>query len=198
MKSSRQPHSGFTLIELLVSISIFTVVITIAVGALLVLVEANTRAQNIQSAVTNVNFVLDSIAREVRTGNGFHCASSDMTGSLSLDEHQDCPTGGTYLSVVEGGESLTGSGGGRIAYRFNGTDGTVDRRVENGSWLPMTAEEVTITELTFYVFDSEGSAAGDDEQARATIVIEGYAGALASDRSSFRLQTTVSKRIIDV
>jgi prepilin-type N-terminal cleavage/methylation domain-containing protein len=195
-RSSRQ--SGFTLIELLVSVAIFTIVITIAIGALLVLVDANARAQNMQAAITNVTFALDSIAREVRTGSGHYCSNTQISGSAGAATTRDCPSGASHISVIEGGESLTAVGTGRVAFRHNATDQSVERRVGDGSWLPITSRDVQITELAFYSEGSARSRDGDTVQPTVTIYVSGYAGELESARSSFALQTTVTKRILDI
>ena len=147
--SNRSSQSGFTLIELLVSVALFTIVMLLAVGCLLVLVEANARAQNIQQVMTNIRFALDSMTREIHTGRGFYCANSEIDGDLDQDMVQDC-TGGTNLSIVEGGESLTGGAdNSRISFRFNSALGRAERRVGNDDWYPLTAPGVTITDMYF-------------------------------------------------
>lgn len=188
---------GFSLIELLVSLSIFTIVVTMSVGCLLVLIDANAKAQNMQQVMTNITFALDSIAREVRTGSSFHCSY----GGSDVDEFetQDCVNGG-YLSLVEGGSSLTGgSSDSRIYYRYNSSDMTADRRVgTNGTWFPLTSADVTVTDMSFYVYNSDTGVDGDDKQAYVTIYIAGHAGELETVDSSFAVQTTVAKRILDI
>ena len=70
-------HHGFTLVEMLVALALFSVVITIAVGALLMLISSNQRLQSEQSVMTNLSFALDSMTREIRTGAAYFCASGD-------------------------------------------------------------------------------------------------------------------------
>ena len=67
--------SGFTLIEIIVSLALFSVVITIAVGALLILITSNRQLQNEQSVLSNLSFALDSMTREIRTGSNYYCAN---------------------------------------------------------------------------------------------------------------------------
>ncbi|MEL6804355.1 MAG: type II secretion system protein, partial [Bacteroidota bacterium] len=81
---------GFSLIELLVSVSIYIVVITMAVGTLLVLIDANAKAQNMQDVMTNLTFAIDSMTREVRTGRGYYCSDTDPGVSLSEFAVNDC------------------------------------------------------------------------------------------------------------
>ena len=109
--------AGFTLVEMLVSLSLFTVVLTMSVGTLLVLIDANARAQNMQLVMSNLSFALDSMTREIRTGTDWYCdesANSPSIPTLNTDSTaatRDCGLSsdqGNYISVIESGGSLTG------------------------------------------------------------------------------------------
>jgi len=107
MKSSPTSQFGFTLIEMIVSLGLFSIVITISVGALLVLIATNEQLQAEQSVMTNLSFALDSMTREIRTGTNYYCASrpnyssggveaifDDGDSQESLGQNtNDCPTG---------------------------------------------------------------------------------------------------------
>ncbi len=67
-KTTASQTFGFTLVEVLVSMSIFAVVVTMAVGTLIVLMDANAKAQAVQSVINNTSFVLDGMVRDNRTG----------------------------------------------------------------------------------------------------------------------------------
>jgi len=64
---------GFTLVEMIVSLALFSVVATVALGALVKIVSANRKAQTLQTALTNLNSALESMSRELRVGKQFHC-----------------------------------------------------------------------------------------------------------------------------
>lgn len=198
MKLPLSAKKGFTLVELLVSVTIFSIVVTMAVGAMLVLIDANAKAQNMQETMTNLTFAIDSISREVRTGSGLYCSDIEPSDSLAENVNRNCDSGGVFLSVVEGGESLTGTGEARITYWINSESQQIERRIGNGEWFPLTNSSVKITNGTFYVSDSDTGLAGDEEQANATISLEGYAGDIENTDSSFAVQTTVTERILDI
>lgn len=189
---------GFTLIELLVALTLFTVVIVMAVGTLLVLIDANTKAQNMQESMTNLTFALDSMTREIRTGRGYYCTTGTFIApGLSDESTRDCSQG-NIISIVEGGSSLTeGSGNNRITYRLAG--GSIERRVGTGGWETITSPTTVIDRLVFTV---EGSttwlAASDLVQPTVTIYIEGRAGTLKDVDTGFSMQTTVTRRIRDI
>lgn len=198
LKKYRKEQKGFSLIEVLVSMALFIVVLTIGVGALMVLISANSKAQNMQAAVSNIQFALDSMAREIRTGNGYYCSSgSETTGDYTVV--QDCDKG-TYLSIIEGGKSLSaGSVNRRIAYRYNASAQSVERKIGNGIWVSLTDSSVAITSMHFNVSNSANREdGGNDLQPNATIYISGMITGVGETSTQFTLQTTVTQRTLDL
>jgi prepilin-type N-terminal cleavage/methylation domain-containing protein len=195
---------GFTLIEILVSVSIFAVVMTMSLGALLAMSESNRRVETMKAVINTLNFSLDSMSRAIRTGYQYHCATE--TGG-------DCPAGASYLN-------FTSSDGALIEYRYNtdcdgdGNTATIYKCIERQStpqsgspsgWSSLTSKEVVIEALTFYVV---GVEVGDNVQPKVTILLSGYvvtagggssfsACGTTAQCSSFNLQTSVTQRIYD-
>lgn len=183
-------QKGFTLIELLVSVGIFTVVMVVALGALLSISEADRKAQTLKTVTNNLNFALDNMSRSIRTGNTYHC------GSLSGG---DCTTGSTFFA-------FDANDGNQRVYRWSSagcpnTLGCVERSTDGGNnYYAITAPEVVILNpsggsgLMFYLV---GSIPGDVWQPRVTITLRGYVQVTAAQRSNFDLQTTVTQRLYD-
>lgn len=183
---------------MLVSTAIFTIVMVIALGALLAMSESDRKAQTLKSVINNLNFSLDSISRAVRTGYSYHCGS--QTGG-------DCtnPPGGSYFA-------FTSSDGKSVAYRFENavTDGAASticgqavnigclaRSTDGGiTWAAVTAPEVTITNLSFYLLGS-GPAPGDTYQPKLTILLSGYVQVTGARQTIFNLETSVTQRLYD-
>ena len=192
-------QSGFSLIELLVSMTIFSVVMTMAASTLLVLLDANSKAQNMQAILNDLTITIDSMTREIRTGYNYYCANS--VSSPNPNQVRDCGGGASFLSVVEAGgayaSGLTGTTEGRIAYRYNSGERRIERRLDGDSagWVPLTAPNVTITNAEFIV---TGTGTGNNEQPTVTIYLEGEAGDLAEVDSDFVIQTSVTQRPIDI
>jgi len=185
--------NGFTLIELLVAISIFSVVIIIAVGALLNLGRAADRSHAILTAIHNLDFAMEQMSRTLRVGGSYYC--SNAVHPLSK-ETKDCTwkVGKQALSFTDKDER-------RIVYRLNRAKGSLDR--ENLSEVPhrvfsITAPEIFIESLTFNVF---GSRSTDTKQPRVLVRIKGHTtipGVRDEDQVPFDLQTTVSQRDPDL
>src|SRR3989338_2738477 len=76
---------GFTLVEMIVAFGIFAVIMVIAVGSLMSLIEANHKAQTLKTIVNNLHFALENMSRNIRTGYNYHC------GPGGVEIPQSCP-----------------------------------------------------------------------------------------------------------
>ena len=194
--------SGFTLIEVLVSMSLFTVVVTMSVGTLLVLIDSNAKQQGVQAVVTNMSFALDSMTREIRTGYFYYCGSASgalpSTVTNTVSDTRDCSGGNTALVITESGDSLTASAGSRrIAYRFNSAEHSIQRRLgTTGVWQNITAAEVSVESLLFVVTGTDRLP--DIITPTVTIFVNGTMGTVDGLDTQFNMQTTVTQQVLDI
>lgn len=202
MQHSSQKNNGFTLIEMLVALSLFTIVVTIAVGAFLSLIGASKSVQGEQSVITTLTFVLDSMTREIRTGTNYYCNTRsvlDDPTQVSTSTVRDCASGSDGLSFVEAGSSITASGASkRIAYYYDtssSTNKTIMRKVGNGTPQSIVSDGITVTNAQFFVTGSTRLGNGTDtNQPTVTIVLE----ARDENGATTTLQTTVTQRELDI
>ncbi len=204
MSFSSQKNNGFTLIEMLVALSLFTIVVTIAVGAFLSLIGASKSVQGEQSVITTLTFVLDSMTREIRTGTNYHCddATTLRTGTFSTSSSRDCVTGDDGVSFIEAGTSVTsGASSRRIAYYFDTTSATntIMRKVGNGTPQSIVSDGITVTDAQFFVtgVNRLGDGSGSDTDAiqpTVTIILE----ARDENGATTTLQTSVTQRELDI
>lgn len=204
---------GFTLIEVLVSVAIFSIVMVIALGALLAISTSDRKAQSIKAVINDLNFSFDSMTRSIRTGYNWSCGAGG-----------DCTSGSNNFNFVPS------NGVGRIYYRLDstngnicgqsGTVGCIEKSTDNINWLPITSPEVIVTDYSgaaptpSYLFYAVGTAAGTDPvigatQPKLVITLSGYvkvAGGASSQGtcntagnqcSVFHLQATITQRIYD-
>lgn len=200
----RSSQTGFSLIELLVSMTIFSVVMTMAAGTLLVLLDANAKAQNKNQILNNLTIAIDSMSREIRTGYNYVCGGV-TPGLVTDDATNDCGSGGASITFRESGRSETALTAGevndRISYSFDpdgfgASHGAIVRRIADGVWQPITSQNVRITSAEFVVTGAE-PAPSNLRQPTVTMYIEGSAGALAEVEVDFQIQTSLTQRVAD-
>ena len=186
-------RKGFTLIEMLVSISIFSVVIIIAIGALLHLTRASDRSHAILMAINNLDFAMEQMSRTMRVGTKFYCSNGPHP---VLPRTKDCIFGQEKTAV-----SFTDQAGRRLEYKFNPVSHSLER--EDLSLIPkkvfaITAPEIIVENLSFVVI---GSHPADNRQPIITVNIKARTAIpklKETDQVSFNLQTTISQRMPDL
>ncbi|MBI2639786.1 MAG: prepilin-type N-terminal cleavage/methylation domain-containing protein [Candidatus Sungbacteria bacterium] len=170
---------GFTLLEMLISTGIFSVVIVIAVGAMLSINQAQVKASNIQNIQDNVRFTFEFMAKEIRTGSDFLVGGCGTAGCSQL--------------------RFTRQEGTSVLYCFE--DGAIKRQSpvigDCGLGSAMTSSAVAVGKLFFYVV---GQVLGpSDGQPRVTIVIEARSvSSTVRLETDFEIQTTVTARQRDL
>jgi len=178
-------NRGFTLIEMLVSVAIFSVVMVIALGALLSLSEANRKAELLSEATNNFNSAIDSMTRAMRTGTNFHCGGGTLTSPLA------CPSGSSEFAFLAATSQET-------VYEFQTTTcpntlGCIMRSQDGGeSFAPITSPELVVTSLQF---DSRG--AEGVQQPWVAILVGGYVVIQGTEQTTFNLETSVAQRLYD-
>ncbi len=170
-------NKGFTLIEMVMSVAVFTVVALVAAGALLAVADANRKAQAFKSVVNNINFALESVARNLRTGSAYSTASF---------------FNGNCASGYTDGIKFTSQAGVSTEYFLQGTQ--IVRRVGSGSAVGVTAPEVSVSRFCFLL---QGEAVGDDKQPNALMLVGGIMRAGQKLESRFDIQTFITQRLID-
>lgn len=211
MQYSPDKQAGFTIIEMIVSLALFSVVITVSVGALLMLVATNDQLQGEQSVMTNLSFALDSMTREIRTGTEYYCFRSnlkdgyfrDVANLDNLDDATaDCVSGRSNndyqgIAFKEAGDSITGSAE-RILYYFDGSKEQIIRKVGNQPGRSIVSSSTRIVSAEFFVTDTDKLYDdGDEYQPTVTIFIEATDPTDPTAESHY-VQTTITQRIIDI
>ena len=171
-RKSKRNTGGFTLIEMLVSVALFTVVLTVTLGAILTIVDANRKARSLMSVMGNLNFAVDSITRSVKTGTGVLTSGGGRCVSTTQVDYDGS-------NGVVGTES--------VEYCLN--SGVLTKQVDTGTPLNLTSEDIYIDFLEFTV---SGYAAGS--QPRLGIRMQGTVQVSPRVSSSFVIQTSVSQR----
>ncbi len=188
-RAAAAPRRGFTLIELMVSVTLFIVIMLVAVGALLALVDANKKARALESVINNLNISLDGMVRAMRMGTLYNCGSNSIPDSGG----GDCVNGSTTFSFAPYG-SDTSEQSERWVYTFS--DSQIFRSKQGGSnAVAITAPEVSISDMHFYVI---GTVPRDIVQPKVVLVVKGVAGPSVKTQSTFYIQATAVQRALDL
>lgn len=205
-KHKRLTQRGFSIIEMLVATALFSVVMVMAVSALLTVIDGNRKAQALKSVMNNLNFAIESMSRTMRVGIHYRCNDNLVAfvpptpGPGIIEDPRNCPFGG-HLVAFEAFGKVVGDPNDQYIYRFTresgpNSRGRIDRSTDGGdNFIPITAPEVNIEKFVFYVTGAEDD---DDEQPKVVMTISGSAGVKDRIRTEFNLQTTISQRILDL
>jgi len=166
--------AGFTILELLVSVSVFSVVVFISIGAVVSIFGTNRKTDNIRKAIDNANFAFEVITRETRFGSGFLC-----------DGVPDC-VGGSSLSFTANDESTV---------RYEVVNGRLSRSIDGGVFFPLTSSNFIVEDLSFNL---KGGASGDGVQSIITVYLKGLVESAGNQATVFDIQTTASPRLLDI
>jgi prepilin-type N-terminal cleavage/methylation domain-containing protein len=208
---NKKQRRGFTLVEIIVSLAIFSVVATVALGALIKIVSANRKAQSLQAAITNLNFALESVSREMRVGTKYFC-----------EEDYNSSVPGNEITAPEGCPGISSAGNGEdgafiafnssrrdtaspqgpcnliTAYRFkpNATGFSFEKGEQQGCKDPInpSADFSPVTDPAVSITGFSLKFTGD-RYPLGIIRISGYAGDKERERTYFDVQTAISARV---
>ena len=190
-------QKGFTLIEVLVAVALFTIVVTVSVGALLVILDSNRKAQNISNTINNAFFSFETITRLMRTGVSYHCGSSG-----SITSPRDCPSGDTEAYFTDDRGQFV-----HITFDTSTATGTIMEEIDVdgasngvsfGPEYPLTADDFDVEYLVFTITGSETVSGGDRNQPLTTVVLDGITNKGKKWESELKLQSTVAQRMLDL
>jgi prepilin-type N-terminal cleavage/methylation domain-containing protein len=185
MKPSH-PQSGFTLVELMVAVSIFAVVLTMSMGAILSILDANRKAQAVSSVMDNLNAAVESMTRTIKTNTNYIVADDGTGITVTDDDTQDRPTMEYYFEEDE----IDGETRGSIYFR--------DGRTDDDIAIPITAPEVDIDDFAVERIGFDGSTGEECYQPKVLINVRGTAGVNDRVRTAFAIQTVVSQRDLNL
>ncbi|MEI6304602.1 MAG: type II secretion system protein [Candidatus Taylorbacteria bacterium] len=207
---------GFTLVEMIVSLAIFSIVAVVALGALMKIIGANKKAQTLQSAMTNINFALESMSREMRVASKFACFNSENAGIQPSDTFSagNCTSGLLSESNVPNPVTIAfksshigdGNNGVKcnliyaysLSYDINkkrwnmkkATQGNCNSAINSNSYTSIIDDKVIITD--WYVKMT------NEKYPRMLIRLSGYVGDQEINKTFFDVQTAVASRLMTI
>ncbi len=191
-------ESGFTILEVMVAMSVFLVLVTAGIGAVLTAMAQHRATQNLRTAMDNLSFVMEDMARNIRLGSNVYCGTADPTfGPGGAVTPGDCP-GGLNRIVFN---DLRGN---HVTYTISVPSATLPfspnaiyKRIGD---VPGTDEQISAQEITIDFarsgFTVRGSVPGDGSQPSVVIRLAGKV-TYRNIESPFAVETTVTLRALD-
>lgn len=211
----KNKQRGFTLVEALVSLAIFSVVMVTAVGIILAVITSNKRNQAINSVVNNLNYSIESMVRDVKTGFSYKCNYSPISPQTVSDfksEPANCD--GTPIGNIALISTISGTGEKIVKYEYKlpvgGQTGYIEKTIytEIGGIVstavyPLTDRiNIDIRAMSFTtdpgsaLYDSTGTILNPSPlQPSVALLIKGTAKVNAINISDFFIQTLISQRL---
>lgn len=200
-----QKNNGFTLIETLISLALFSVVLVISGGVIVSVIDLNKKNQTVSAVVNNLNYSIDSMVRDIKTGYLYKC---DYNSAMTIDalkadtskREGACTQSLTLVSTISGTDMV-------VKYEFKnpvGANGYIEKTIYKDAVANIYSitdkNNVKIDTVTFAVknpdaLDVEGGSHG---QPSVFVVIKGTAGNDQIEASKFYVQTYISQRLINV
>jgi|AntAceMinimDraft_6_1070360.scaffolds.fasta_scaffold06522_4 prepilin-type N-terminal cleavage/methylation domain-containing protein len=198
MKKSTQQKNislqyGFTLIEVMISVAIFTIIMTVGMGALVNITQNYSIARERKTVADNLSFMLESVTREIRLGTEYYSGSGS-----SPTFFQKSSRDGSASSVGFVMANPSDIRGQYMSYSLE--DGVLKRYRYKPDGVPLQEDTlndsnaVIIESIDFTVIGSTLSGTSDGRQPLVWIRMK--ARSLKND-TSLSLQTLVSQRALD-
>ena len=187
-KKKKNLVCGFTLIEMLISITLFSVVVVMAIGVIVTILDANKHVRSTSIAMGNINVVLEKMFREVSAGSSYHCGEG---GNIS--KAHDCPAGNPLTALIF--ENVSGDDANpndQNIYRINSSESSLELSRDGGAnYERLTDENIIIDDFRVNVVGN----LDDAKQPSVFISIRGYIKKKEDDQVMFAIQTMMSERL---
>ena len=178
---------GFSLVEMLVSVALFSVVMIIAIGIIMTILNANNHVRATSIAMANIDAVMEKIFREASVGSYYHCGTIG-----NIDDAFNCPGGDPLTAFVfEGVGGDETSSDNQIIYRLNSDSSFLEMSRDGGAnYERLTDGNTIIDEFNVNVLGN----VDDTKQPAVFIDMRGYIKKGVDSKTTFALQTMISER----
>lgn len=201
-KYHSRKKDGFTIIETMIAVALFVIVVLTGMDALLNANVVHQKSQDMRTILDSLNFVMEDMSRNMRTGFNFHCIDDNIYAAATLVTPKSCLTGGAVAFEYAYGDDTTSSD--QWIYKIesinSGATYNLSKSTDSGTtWVQLNPPEVLIDPLSgFSVIGAEPLQNGDKQQPFIVIKLLGKIVLKNGSISPFSLQTSVSQRLVDI
>jgi len=193
-KKLNKSSSGYTILETMIAISLFLVVVTVGMNSLLSANVLHQKSQDMRSIMDGLNFMMEDMSRNIRTGYNFRCIN-DGNYSSNLTTAKSCSFGNGFAFENALGSSLSASD--QWVYKIESSN--ISKSVDSGTtWSQLNqSPEVVISPVSGFSVLGAEAPAGDNQQPFVIIKLIGTI-TYKNISTSFSIQTSVSQRLVDI
>ncbi|MCK5027267.1 MAG: type II secretion system protein [Candidatus Pacebacteria bacterium] len=172
---------GFTILEMLVSVALFTVIVVMSIGVIIVIIDANKQTRSLSVSMGNIEFHFKEMFREASSGSNYHCAE-EIAGSI---HSKDCS--GSFHNFF----GFTDVYGNDVYYRQDNSQ--IEASYNGSAFMPITDSSVVIGNFGAMVIDSDPASVKDPLS--LYINVKGEVVGQGEKKSEFNFQTMVTQRL---
>src|SRR3989344_5317882 len=102
---------GYTIIETMIAVSLFMIIVTMGMGALLNANLLHQKSRDMRSIMDSLSFMMEDMSRNLRTGYKYRCYDGSLTWNQSfaqtsgLNTPRSCASGGVIVFEEAGGHT---------------------------------------------------------------------------------------------
>lgn len=203
-----QVNKGYSIVETMVAVSIFLVIVLAGMNAIFNANLVSHKSEDLRSIVDNMNFIMEEMSRNIRTGSSYHCIDANNGGFNNLDIPASCEFGGAFAFEETNGDPDSPKD--QWVYKIESSDGGLTynlyKSTDSGaSFVQLNPSQVILHSNLgegvsgFKVLGAESPDAIPANTQQPLVVIRLIGEIRYKDKiSPFSLQTTVSQRLVDV
>ncbi|HEY4493887.1 MAG TPA: hypothetical protein VJB95_00435 [Candidatus Paceibacterota bacterium] len=193
-------QDGYTILETMIAISLFLIIITAGMGALLNANLLHQKSQDMASLMDNLSFILEDMSRNLRTGYDYHCINDGNFAMGTIVAPRSCASGGAIAFEYAFGNNTVGTD--QWVYKIESNDGgatyNVLKSVDGAqSFVQLNPPEVAINSVSGFSVLGAEAPGGNLQQPFVIIKLVGTI-TYKNVTTPFSLQTSASQRTIDI
>ncbi len=198
---------GFTLVEVMIAMAIFTILVTVGIGAVLGSMSQHKINQNTRSVMDSLNYVMEDMARNIRLSSNIHCYRSGEPVPVALTsdpmDPQNCDSTEPTHTII-----FNDLRGDQLEYTITPDFGSVLSRIKKQQVADIAPQDITPPEVVidfarsgFMVrgaCTSTGTGPTCPDNGQPTVVIRLVGKVVYQNTdTNFAISTTVTPRALD-
>lgn len=195
-------NRGYTIIETMIAVSLFLIIVTAGMGALLNANLLHEKSHSLRSIMDNLSFIMEDMSRNLRTGYNYHCfAASEVipsSTSSTVSTPKSCANG--WAIAFESANGVPSNNDDQWIYYIDDT-GKIFKSTQgpyvSSNFIQLTPDEIVIDQISGFSVLGAEPPLGNRQEPFVNIRLVGKI-IFKNVITPFSLQTSVSQRLVDI